>query len=360
MKQYLLLLFAVMLFVRCGSKKEKVNPVKENITESVYASGLLRAVNQYEVFSPVNGLIAQIFVKEGDTVKKDDPIILVKSDQARLNIEQAKITLDKNDIGTNRDKLNELQANINYLRSKTKNDSLLLERQRNLWKENIGSRIELEQKELALKNDMASYEASLARYRDLARQLGFAAAQSRNSLAISKTAAGDFTIRSQVDGRIYNIVKKDAEMVNTQTPVAIIGRAGDFILELQVDEFDISKIQAGQKILISMDSYKGTAFEGRVTRVIPYMNERTRSFTVEAVFVTKPPRLYPNLTVEANIVIREQQNALTIPRDYLLNDSLVLLSGGEKRKVITGLKDYRKVEIISGLSTDDVIIKPAP
>ena len=90
------------------------------------------------------------------------------------------------------------------------------------------------------------------------------------------------------------------------------------------------------------------------------MNERSRSFTVEAVFITKPTALFPNLTVEANVIIQTKNDAITIPVDYLINDSLVMLSSGEKKKLVTGLKDYRKVEILSGLSTADVIIKPAP
>ena len=132
------------------------------------------------------------------------------------------------------------------------------------------------------------------------------------------------------------------------------------MLELQVDEYDVEKIKPGQKLLLTMDSYKNKVFEATVTRIIPFMSDRTRSFTVEAAFVTRPPVLYPNLTVEANIVIQTKEKAITIPTDYLLNDSLVILPSGEKKKVVTGLKDYRKVEIISGLTAADEIVKPAP
>jgi hypothetical protein len=90
------------------------------------------------------------------------------------------------------------------------------------------------------------------------------------------------------------------------------------------------------------------------------MNERSKSFTIEATFVKQPEALYPNLTCEANILIQEKEKALTIPRNYLLNGDSVILSNKEKKKVTTGLKDYQKVEIISGLSVNDIIYKPAP
>lgn len=75
-----------------------------------------------------------------------------------------------------------------------------------------------------------------------------------------------------------------------------------------------------------MDSYKGKVFEAKVTRIEPIMNEQTRSFTVEAQFISKPELLYPNLSAEANIVIQTRENALTIPRNYLIGDSLVLVN----------------------------------
>jgi hypothetical protein len=80
---------------------------------------------------------------------------------------------------------------------------------------------------------------------------------------------------------------------------------------------------------------------------------------VEAEFITPPPALYPNLTTEANIIIAVKEKVLTIPRSYLQDDGTVLLANKEKRKITTGLKDYQKVEIISGLSVNDVILKPA-
>lgn len=171
--------------------------------------------------------------------------------------------------------------------------------------------------------------------------------------------ADDFTIKSEIDGRVFNILKEKGEIVTPQIPVAVIGEADNFILELQVDEYDISKISPGQKILVRMDSYRDKTFEARLTKIEPIMNDRSKSFTVDAEFTNSPPVLYPNLTVEANIIIRTNKNTLTIPRDYLVEDSFVLLSNKEKKKVVTGLKDYQKVEILEGLKEGETILRPA-
>lgn len=359
MKKYFQFLMIIIAAISCGKKSEKINPIKENITETVYASGIVKSMEQYQVFSPVNGLIKKIFVKENDVVKKDDPLFQVNAETARLNTQNAELALNYGTVNANKNKLAEAQTEIDFLKNKIKNDSALLQRQLNLWNQGIGTRNELEQRELAYKNDVASFNASIFRYKDLKKQLNFTQLQSRNNLQISKSITGDYTIKSNTNGRVYSVAKKSGEMITTQMPVAVIGEAKNFMLELQVDEYDIEKIKPGQKIFITMDSYKNKTFDAHVTRIIPFMNDRTRSFTIEAAFETNPPALYPNLTVEANIIITTKQNAITIPRDYLFNDSLVLLSDNKKRKVLIGLKDYQKVEIVSGLTTNDQLIKSA-
>ena len=87
------------------------------------------------------------------------------------------------------------------------------------------------------------------------------------------------------------------------------------------------------------------------------MKERTKTFTAEAVFSNQPLVLYPNLTAEANIIIQTKEKALTIPRNYLIEDSLVIVNKKEKRPVKTGIKDFQKVEIIDGLTDKEVIYK---
>ena len=80
---------------------------------------------------------------------------------------------------------------------------------------------------------------------------------------------------------------------------------------------------------------------------------------MKADFSTKPDVLFPNLTVEANIVIHTKDKALTIPRNYLFEDQFVLNEKGEKLKVVVGLKDYNRAEIVSGISSSDYIYLPA-
>jgi multidrug efflux pump subunit AcrA (membrane-fusion protein) len=347
-----------ILFDACQIEQATLQPVQEMITESVYASGIIKSKSQYQVYSSVNGLIEEVLIGEGDLVKKGDPIIRLTNKTAVFNRELAKIAADYSTVNDNTEKLDQLTINIDLTETKMQQDAALLARQRNLWSQQIGTHNDLEQRELAYKNSVNNYEAAKLRYVELKKQIVFQEKQSKKSLQLSSSIAGDFNIKSETAGRVYNIFKKKGEMVTTQSPVALIGATNIFMIELQVDEYDITRLKLGQKIVVSMDSYKDTIFEAIVDKIIPMMNERTKSFTVEAVFVKQPPALYPNLTCEANIVIQQKDKALLIPRNYLLPGDYVLIQGNEKRKVTTGLKDYQKVEITSGLTVTDVLLKP--
>ena len=348
----------VLLLSSCKKKVEKVLPSEEKIIESVYASGVIKARDQYQVFSTVNGLISEIMVKENDSVGPGTPLIRLVNTAARLTAENARLAADYAAGSSNQDKLEELKLSIDLARAKMDNDASLLERQRNLWSGNIGTKNELDQRELALKNSTQAYDAAKLRYSQLQRQISFQDKQSRKNLQISNTLSSDFIIRSEQRGRVYSLLKEKGELVTPQQPVAVIGDARSFYLELQVDEYDIARIMPGQKIVLSMDSHKGVVFEAVVDKIYPLMNERSKSFKVDASFVSQPPSLFPNLTCEANIIIHEKDKALTIPRSCLLEGDMVILENKEKRKVTTGLKDYQKVEIISGLRATDVILKP--
>jgi multidrug resistance efflux pump len=351
--------FAFLLLISCKSKQEKTNPIEENITESVYASGLVKSKNQYQVYSSVNGIIAAVLVTEGGLVNKGDALFTLTNTTAQLNVDNATLAANYAAVHANTEKLNELKVSIDQAKNKLDNDQLMLQRQQNLWDQQIGTKNDLDQRVLAYKNALHTYEAAKLRYAELQKQINFQAKQTQKNVQLAKTLANDFTIKSEMSGKVYSLLKEKGEMVNTQTAIATIGDAKDFVLELQIDEYDITKIQLGQKIVLNMDSYKGKVFDATVTKVNPIMNERTKSFTIEAMFVQQPTTLYPNLTCEANIVIQQKQKAITIPRNYLLPGDYVLLENKEKRKVTTGVKDYQKVEIINGLTIKDVLLKPA-
>jgi HlyD family secretion protein len=346
------------IFYACNNKSGKIKPVITSISESVYASGIIKSKDQYEAFATVNGIIENIFVSEGDTVKIGTTILSISSEAQKLNKENAELTAKFSDYNTNRDKLNEAKQFIELSKNKMKNDSALLARQKNLWQDQVGTKVELEQRDLAFQNSKTDYLSSIVKYDELKRQLSFTSLQSKKNLKISNTQESDYTVKSEMNGIVYSLPKFKGELIGPQTPLAVIGNARDFILEMQVDEYDIFKIRTGLIVVVTMDSYKGKVFEAKVTKIYPIMNERSKTFLIEATFTEPPATLYPHITFEANIILRTKDRAILIPRNYLIKDSIIVKSNGDSVVVKTGLKDYQKIEIISGIGIDDELIKP--
>jgi len=343
--------------ISCGKKQESIFPTQEKITSSVYASGTIKSLSQYEVYSKVGGIIDQILVKEGEVVKKGQAIYKLSNKAQELSFENAKLLANYSSENSNQEKLNQAQTEMEVAKLKLDNDLSLLERQKKLWAGEIGTKNEVEQKELAYKNSMALFHASKLKLNDLKKQIDFQSKQTEKTAAISSTSMNDYIIKSEIAGRVYSLSKEKGEMINTQSPVAIIGDANKFYIELQVDEYDISKLKKGQKTIVSLDSYKGQTFEAIIEKIYPLMNDKTKSFKVDALFTSQPANLFPNLSAQANIVIEVKEKVLTIPRAYLIDNEYVYLANKEKRKVKTGLMDYEKVEIVAGLTSKDAIVK---
>ncbi|MBK9642860.1 MAG: efflux RND transporter periplasmic adaptor subunit [Saprospiraceae bacterium] len=355
---FLAFFFIAIFILACDRKVQKVRPTVGAVTESIYASGVVRSKNQYQAFATVSGVINKLYVSEGDTVKKGTPILSISSEIQRLNRENAELNASFTDIQANQGKLSEAKMLIDFSFNKMKNDSLLYFRQKSLWQQEIGSKAELEQKELAYQNSRTSYLSSILRYNDLKRQLTFNSSQAKKNLLISNSLKSEYILRSEIDGMVYSISKNLGEIVGPQSPICVIGDAGSFILEMEVDEFDIIKIRKDLRVHLTLDSYRGKIFEAKVTKINPIMNERSKTFLVEAEFMERPEILYPNISFEANIVISSKDKAMLIPRKYLVNDSMVIKSNGEKVIVKIGLKDYQKVEILSGVSPEDELLEP--
>jgi HlyD family secretion protein len=82
------------------------------LTKSVYASGIIKAENQYQVFSNVNGIIQQFIVTDGDILKVETTLITLQNGTSKLNFNNAKLAANYNDFDDNQSKLNELKTSI--------------------------------------------------------------------------------------------------------------------------------------------------------------------------------------------------------------------------------------------------------
>lgn len=358
MRTLLSILLLVTLF-SCSSEGERIKPERVDIIESVYASATIQPDSLYEVFAAVNGILDDIFVNEGDEVLKGEPIFKIVNTQPVLNVENAALVLEqaKYNYSGSAAILKTMEEEITAAKLKLANDSISFYRQKNLWKNNIGSQAELDARKLAYelsRNNLNRLETNFTRTKqELEMQLNQAANQYRSS----QTASGEFIVSSKINGTVYSILKNPGEKVSGVQPVATVGSSDKYIIELLVDEVDVVKIKKDQQLLLTLDAYQGVIFEAAVSRILPQKDIRNQTFTIEAMFNEPPEVLYPGLSGEANIIINRRKNVLTLPKQYLIEGDKVKTPDGIKQ-IITGSADLERVEIISGISEDAWILKP--
>jgi HlyD family secretion protein len=359
MKHKLFSIIAFLLF-SCNNKTGGIKPTIGNVTESVYASGVIKAENQYTVFSTSTGILKRINVIVGQSISKGQLLFEIENEKAELNTENALLTyqLSQNDNRYIQDKISEMEMKVQSFSDKMALDKSIYDRNNRIKEYKIISEVDFEKVELAYKNSKLNYESAKKQLSQLKAQLQIEQNKNNINLKINQKTQSDFNIKSAFSGQLFDVLVKEGTLISPQIPLAIIGQKDAFLIELEVDENDMVRVKLNQPILVTMDSYKNQIFEAKVDRIYPIMDERSRTFKIEAHFINVPKKLYPNLSVEANIVIKTKKNAITIPKNYLLKDDFVLVNKTEKRKVKVGLSDYQKVEILEGLKPDETIYKP--
>ncbi len=353
------LLLSLLLLISCSKEDERIRPSIGAITESVYATVVVLPDSLYRSHAVVGGIVENIFVNEGDIVSTGQPIMHISNTAPELNVRNARLALElaEEEYNGKAAILKRIEDDIAVARLNLKQDSIDYMRQKRLHESNIGTDSEYDRRKLAYE----IYQKSLTRLENerlrTTIQLETQLKQARNNYEVTLSNADDYTVTSKISGKVYGLYKEVGEFVNFQEPVAAIGSNSDFIIEMLVDEVDISRLSEGQVVVITLDAFEGEAFTAHITRILPQKNERTQTFTVEAVFDEAPQTLYAGLSGEANIIIKRKQKVMLIPRNYLVGETQVRTEEGLVQ-VETGLMSMEEVEIISGIDSTTFIYKP--
>jgi multidrug efflux pump subunit AcrA (membrane-fusion protein) len=347
-------LIAMSLISGCGNKEKTITPTIKPITESVYASATIQAAEQYTLYPAIAGKILSFDVDEGDLIAAGGLIAYLENTAATnsANNAESAVVLSKQSAI----QVQELEAQLKSAKEQSKLDSVNFQRQQNLYSKEIGSLSQLESRRLASiasKNSVIALNAKLIQVKN---QLRFNQNQAQANANVATKNLGDYAVRSDIGGEVFQLLAKKGEWISPQKPLAIIGNSKDYLVVMEVDEMDIVKIKLGQTVLISMDAYD-QSFEGHVSRITPIMNPKTQSFVIEAAFNTRPETLYPGLSAEVNIVIAQKPKALLIPIGSLEKNNIVKTTDGAVT-VKTGLKNLEFVEILDGLNEKSQILIP--
>jgi HlyD family secretion protein len=277
----------------------------------VTANGEVRPIQFINLTSEVTGRVTEVFVKEGDVVKKGKPLLRVdptqlasatsiqeaglRAAQAEVQNQTAALTTAENAINTARAALTTAQADLERAVVERNNAEIELKRATNLLESGITARSNYDTAKMRFDSATASVSAAKARVEQSQVQIKDTeirvkqartaieaaqarAAQQQASLAQQSDLLRKTTQYATIEGVIGGpIVQVGTYALSnfSSTPLMLIADMSVINVEVNVDETDIANVAKDQKAKVKVDALGETEIEGQVVEIA--QTAKTRS-----------------------------------------------------------------------------------
>jgi multidrug efflux pump subunit AcrA (membrane-fusion protein) len=361
MRKYTIFICVILVISlsSCGKKTEMATVQRKDITEMVFATGSLKADDEYFVAAQTDGYLKSINFEEGDLIKAGKVLAIIDNKQSLVNANQSGklLVIAKANATENAPLLTQIQLNIGLAKEKLKQDELQVERFHKLLETNSIAKLEYENAVLNRLNTNANIkalEAQMANLMILANQQVIVQQQQNE---VSNAIAAYNQIVAYVGGKIYKKKKQLGDYVKKGDVIAVIGNPNKIYANLNIDESNMSKIKLGQTTVIQLNTNKQKNYNARLAEILPAFDETNQSFYVKAFFTENLDFDIIGTQLQANIILGEKKNVLVIPRSYLGYGNKVMLKDKKTVFVKTGIISTDWVEIVEGLTENESILK---
>jgi macrolide-specific efflux system membrane fusion protein len=348
---------------------EKVS--RETVVESVSVSGTILSSSSQIVSTNATGIVKNVFVKNGQKVKKGDKILEIDLDQAgqyqyqsalasylsaKSNLDNAQNTLLtlQADMFDKWEKFYNLATNSTYQNA----DGTPNETNRQL------------PEFLIAKN---TWLAAEAKYKAQQNQIN--QAQSALTAAWINYQKSSPIVYAPCDGIIADLIyapgmtisfasNSSTSSTTTSVKIATIKNQGVPFGRFTASEIDVSKIKPGQKATITIDALSDKTYTGEVVAVdkTGEVSSSVVSYPLTIKFDDEAPEILPNMSATANIIIAKKIDVLTVPSSAIVkqNGETFVRQIKNGKLVFTpvevGISSDTKTEVISGLKEGDEIV----
>lgn len=381
------LLILVAVFKKKDSKGIKVAIEKaemRDIVEEVTASGTIYPETEVKISPDVSGEIVDLYVKEGDTVKRGQLLVRINPDIYQTQLQQAEAGLNNAKASSEN-----IMAQLLRTKSNVELQKKNFEMQKKLFQDKVISQQEFN-------NSEAQYEMAKAELQAAEKQV-VAAKYNVESVGASVQQAGKTYNRTSVvapsDGVITGLVSKKGERVvgTAQMAGTEMMRISDLDrMEVRVDvnENDIVRINVGDSTGIEVDAYMGKIFKGIVTQVANSAKSSASAMSTDQVTKYEVKILIlrssyeemmrenngkmpfrPGMSSTVHIYTKKEVKVLAVPVASITmkekkddaNEKeevvFVVVDGKAVKKAIkTGIQDTRYIKITEGIKQGDLII----
>ncbi|MFN8324804.1 MAG: HlyD family efflux transporter periplasmic adaptor subunit [Flavobacteriaceae bacterium] len=361
MKNITLLVFVFFLF-SCADKKE-ISPINQDIKELVFASGQLEWDDSYNLTAQTDGVLKDVNFEVGNLVNKGVTIATIDNKINSINEKTAEeqLAISNQNITSYAPALQQLEQNIQFAESKYLQDKKNAERYERLQQNNIGSKVDYENAQLAAKSSLSNLNSLKKQYSNVlqqAKQQQIAArGQLENNIVLKKYNS----IVVTETGTVIKKLKTNGDYVKKGDIIAVIANQKKVEAVLNVDENSIDKVKIGQTVYIKLNTNKNKVYNGKISEILSAFDNQLQSFVCKATFDETIDNSLFGTQLEANILVGEKKNALLIPRNYVGFGNKVNVKGKDEAVIIkTGIVSTDYVEVLEGVKKTDVLLPLKP
>jgi len=357
MKKILALTIGLTLF-SCGTSEE-VQPIQQDIKELVFASGQLEWDDIYNLTAQTDGVLQNAHFEVGNTVTKGKVIATLDNEINKINAKTAKeqLVISDENVTSTAPALLQLEQNIQFAESKYVQDKKQAERYERLNQQNIGSKVDYENAQLAAKNSLSNLNALKKQYQIILQQAKQQQIATKGQLKSNQVVEKYNSIVVTESGTVIKKLKNNGDYVKKGEIIATIANQTKVEAVLNVDENSIGKVKLGQTVYVQLNTDKNTTFNGKITEILSAFDEQSQSFICKVTFDKPFENSLFGTQLEANILVGEKKNALLIPRNYVGFGNKVNIKGKDEYVIIKpGIISTDYVEVLEGISKNDVLL----
>jgi RND family efflux transporter MFP subunit len=283
------------------------------LRREVEAVGTLAAKDQAVVSAEVGGRVARLAADMGDRVREGAPLVFLDAEKLKYRVDEQQATLDQTRarLGARGAELPPPEQTPDVLSAAAKHAEAeqQLERARRLSARNLVSKEDLERAETQLQTARAAHEAAIASERQLRAEIAGREAALRGATRELQ----DAVIRAPFDGVVAERMVSQGQFVAVQAPVMRLVRLQPLRLMAEIPEKFAPGIHVGQVISLLTDAFPDTPVEGRVTRISPDVNLKSRAFSIEADVPNADGALKPGTFARVKVATNQVDKALVVP-----------------------------------------------
>jgi RND family efflux transporter MFP subunit len=314
---------------------------RRDIESAVVASGFVRPVVSSEIKAEVSGKIAKIHVEAGQAVRKDDLLVdldptLARADrdESARNVQLQRLNVEK--LARDRSRTEALRAR-EFVSAKEMEDAVTAHEVAKLQLEVAQSRLEKAEENLRKVSIRAPHDGVVS---DL--------------------------------GVLEGQIAVGAQSINSGTLLMKVSAVDPLRVDINLNEFDATRIELGRDAVLTFDSMPGVRREGKVTFLAPFgtadaKDKEVRVFPCQIGFGSGGG-VRPGISANARILLATAKGVVAVPVSAVFIEEtgrFVFVRGSrgewQRRAIEAGLSDAGWTEVTKGLAEGEVVslVRPA-